>query len=456
MGKYVNASHITGDRGVIKFKEYCNRHNPYIIFREIKEHDYGIDGEIELVKFEKEKMIASGQILKIQLKSTASSNSYIKKQTESGFTYYASQEDFEYWAAHNLGVILVIYDCNSDRLFAKKITAEDYAYHKKHTKTNSYPVSFTHADTELFVGEGSFFKKVNESYFKPRFDEQIKERLFSNIQFFSSFPRLMYVFDSQFKTKKEIYAQLDEGMKIPPFAIYNKKIYCFQNIPSFHKTFREKIILRNGVNPEIKNWEEIYDDKSILNHYVEVLNQYIRLFLSGERKLWLNRKNKYHYFFPKPSGKDSLRIQYKTRKRESEGARTVVNYYEYGKDHFFRHAGLVYNIDFINNTPVFILNYKYHFTLDGSNPLSPLKITKYTNKLNSREFNDQVLNSLYFWNEFLSGGGYLIEVSDLDDCKIKIKPMEEVTADFGIYKTKDFLNKKVTPKEQKLDQSTLF
>jgi len=218
MGKYISKAHITGDRGVIKFKEYCNKHNPFIIFREIKEHDYGIDGEIETVRYVEDKMVASGNVLKVQLKSTASVNSYIKNETDTEFTYYASHEDYQYWAEHNLAVLLIVYNCITDQLFVRKITPEDYAFHRKHTKNRSYPIEFTKLRTELFVGESDFFKKINHDYFKPRFDSTVNEKLISNIQFFSSYPKIMYVFNTSYRNKKEIFSVLGTYGRIAVFA----------------------------------------------------------------------------------------------------------------------------------------------------------------------------------------------------------------------------------------------
>jgi hypothetical protein len=50
MGKIVRNTHISGEAGVIKFAEFCNRHKPYIFFREVLKSDFGIDGEIELTR----------------------------------------------------------------------------------------------------------------------------------------------------------------------------------------------------------------------------------------------------------------------------------------------------------------------------------------------------------------------------------------------------------------------
>lgn len=458
MAKYVQQSQVTGESGVIKFREYCNQHKPFIIFREIKEHDYGVDGEIELVKFEQNKQIASGQVIKVQLKGTAQDGSYIRNETAEGFTFYASENDFEYWASHNLGVILVIYNAKTNRLFARKITREDYAYHLKHSKSKSFPIQFTYKNHELFVGEGVFFEKINVAYFKPRVDNEIEEKLLTNIQFFSSFPKKMFIFETEFGNKKAVFEKMDEGVTIAPFVLYNKFIYCFSPIASTNKAFREKVLKDANDSGSSIFFDDIYEDKSLLNHYVELLNLYLKDFFTRDRRLWLNRKQKYNYFFPKSinADTDELKINYKTRKRGTIGERTVVNYYQYGKDSFFRHLGFTYQIDFIDNTPVFILNYKYHFTINGAIPLSPLKITSFTNKLVAREYNDHVINHLHFWYEFLSGGSYMIDVANNDDFKIRIKSPEELTTNFGIYKPKNIVPHKTKTVTSDNSQTELF
>lgn len=456
MGKTVQQAHITGESGVIKFKDYCNRHKPFIIFREIKEHDYGVDGEVELVKLVNEKLVASGKVIKVQLKSTASVNSYIRSKTETGFSYYASNDDFEYWTQHNLGVILVIYDSTEDRLFAKKITKEEYAYNKKHSLGSAYPIQFAYKDNELFTGEGVFFDKVNLEYFKPRVDKEIEETLVTNVYPFSSFPKKMYIFDTELPNKKAAYSKLDEGMTLPPFVLYNKKIYSFLNIASWHKTFRENIVSKASPNSVEIFYREFYDEKSILNHYVELINLYLKLFFTNQRRLWLNRDQRNNYFFPKPSQKKELKIKYKTMKRGTTGERTVVNYYEYGKDKFFRHFGFAYYIDFIERAPVLLLNYKYHFTFDGMKTLPPLKVTSLTNKLTLREFNNQVLNHHYFWFEYLSEGSYIIDVESNEIFKIRIKEAENLKSDFGIYKPKNIESAKIKPQAIDNNQTSLF
>ena len=50
MGKIVRDSHRVGEAGVLLFHKYCNDHKPFIIFREVTKHDFGIDGELEITQ----------------------------------------------------------------------------------------------------------------------------------------------------------------------------------------------------------------------------------------------------------------------------------------------------------------------------------------------------------------------------------------------------------------------
>ncbi|OJW74270.1 DUF4365 domain-containing protein [Spirosoma sp. 48-14] len=76
MSKTVLSSHIIGERGVNAFADYCNRHQPYIIWREETKNDFGVDGEVELTEITIDgKTKPTSQILKVQVKSTQHDNS---------------------------------------------------------------------------------------------------------------------------------------------------------------------------------------------------------------------------------------------------------------------------------------------------------------------------------------------------------------------------------------------
>ena len=114
MAKVVRGTHIIGERGVNAFADYCNRHKPYIIFREVTKNDFGIDAEVELTAVNEDgKIEPTGEILKVQIKSTEQDASYIKKEKPDRFSFYASQDDIDYWKKYRkygINVLLVIFD----------------------------------------------------------------------------------------------------------------------------------------------------------------------------------------------------------------------------------------------------------------------------------------------------------------------------------------------------------
>ncbi len=67
------------------------------------------------------KIEATGQILKIQLKSTKNGGSYISEENDDSFVFNASSKDIEYWNKHLLPVILVVYVEKENMLYAKSI-----------------------------------------------------------------------------------------------------------------------------------------------------------------------------------------------------------------------------------------------------------------------------------------------------------------------------------------------
>ena len=98
MSKIIKNTHISGEAGVLKFADYCNRHMPYIIFREVVKNDFGVDGEIELTHIDADRKTEPlGEIMKVQIKTVGSDNSYIRNEKSNSFEFYPRKEDIEYW-----------------------------------------------------------------------------------------------------------------------------------------------------------------------------------------------------------------------------------------------------------------------------------------------------------------------------------------------------------------------
>jgi hypothetical protein len=176
MSKTLMPQHIIGERGVVEFARYCNRHTPYIIFRETTKSDFGIDGEVELVvKNADGQLQPTGELIKVQLKSNNSAHSYIHRETADTFEFHAREDDLEYWLAHENKVLLVVFDARIDVLYCRQITNVDTGIAKK-----KYPIVFDKVANRLEIGQNDFLTRFSASI-RTRINFDTSELLTSNI-----------------------------------------------------------------------------------------------------------------------------------------------------------------------------------------------------------------------------------------------------------------------------------
>lgn len=427
MDKIVDRKHIIGERGAVAFNDYCNKHNPYIIFRQVFVGDYGIDGEVEITAAnEHGKIMATGDIIKVQLKSTESNNSYMRNETEKSFTYYASEQDINYWSSHKLEVLLVIYDDKQGKLYCKKVPKINQSAHKKGAKT--IPINFDKIQNELKPGENRFILTYSNE-FKSRVNYDVNEVLVSNMLKVYQHPKYMYRYESNLNNVKEIF-NVVSPRNCPYFIIYAKHIFSFHEITKIsYPDFYEEVLF-NG-SGSLMTFNEILSDTNLRNHYIELINQHIKDFLRKQAMIFT--KGYKRYFFSKPVDEDIREVTYKTRKTKQVKTKKVVSYHEYGKDKFYRHWALSIEYFFTDEDLFAIFHPKYFFSLDGTTPLQPKDITKYTNFLTSREFNASVINNIHFFIDYLSKGQDSIKVYEGNKNKILITAqMEKFNVDFGI------------------------
>ncbi|MBK0401802.1 DUF4365 domain-containing protein [Adhaeribacter sp. BT258] len=424
MPKFVNNTHVTGERGVLAFSTYCNKHNPYIIFREVTKNDFGIDGEVEIVRTNEEgKKEATGEVLKVQIKSTASDKGYIRRETDEEIEFQAKKEDIEYWSKYSLDVLLVLYDDRNEKLYCRKIEKVDLA---KVKLKNSQPIIFNKNENLLEVADNKFVLKFSHK-FKQRVNFDADELLLSNMLHFKAHPRVVYKFDSKFTTKRRIFEELEQD-EAPIFVLNSNSILTFFDESELSEGFKSKILASDV--KETVYYNDILEDRALRNNYIELINEYVRKHLYSKR-LKFNKDYK-RYYFAKPSEADSREISYRSRKMNRSTPRTVVNKYTYGKDTFYRHAALGIEYHFIEDKLYFVMNPKYLFTHDGNDTLSPDKITKYTNFLTAREFNQQILNTVHFFFDYLSNVEDGISLWDYNKHKILLSKYISFFVKFGI------------------------
>lgn len=423
MGKLVNDTHIIGERGVIRFHDYCNTHFPYICFREIIRNDFGIDGEVELVRINEEgKKEMTGELLKVQIKSSFGTG-YIKKRSNGTFSFNAKKVDLTYWSKYELDVLLIIYDDETLSLYAKKINKIDYLAAKK----KSYPIDFT-KENLLEKGKNDFVERFS-SDFKSRVNFDTTEFITTNLLYIKQHPRKLFYYDSKFSTKKEIFESLQDPGEAPYFLLYGKKVITGCPLNKNYEKFC-KTTINNPDSPAVVEIAEILKRQDLRRNLVELMNIIFKDFV-GKKGIWYHKDYKRFYFIKPKDG--NLRVIEKTSiKTGRESEKKVVTYHEYGKDNFFRHVA--FEIDYIFNQGklYMVLNPKYLFTLDGKQTLKPSKITTYTNFLTSQEWNDQVQDQLYVVINFLTNSENGIEILNTSDMKFMVSSFIHQTVKFGI------------------------
>lgn len=424
MGKIVNDTHIVGERGVIRFHDYCNSHFPYICFREIVRNDFGIDGEVELVRMNEEgKKEMTGELLKVQIKSSFGTGGYIKKRLDGTFSFNAKKVDLSYWAKYDLDVLLIIYDDDTSSLYAKKINKVDYLAAKK----KSYPIDFS-SENLLEKGKNDFVQRFT-SDFKSRVNLDTTEFLTSNLLYVKQHPRKLFFYDSKISTKKEIFDKLQAPGEAPYFLLYGKKVITAYPINKNFDKFCTTTI-ENPNSPIVVELTDILKKQELRRNLVEIMNIIFKDFL-GRKGIWYHKDYK-RYYFIKPKDGNLRVIEKKSIKTGRESEKKVVTYHEYGKDKFFRHVAFEIDYIFSQGKIYMVLNPKYLFTLDGKETLKPAKITTYTNFLTAQEWNDQVQDQIYVVLNFLANSEGGIEILNTEDLKFVVSPFIHQTVKFGI------------------------
>jgi hypothetical protein len=432
MTKIIKDSHKVGEEGVLLFNKYCNQHKPFIIFREVTKHDFGIDGEMELTRTnENNKTEALGEILKVQIKSVNSDNSYIQGETEEEFTYYASKDDMDYWLKHQkygLPVIIIIADLRngSNKLYAKIIS--DQLIPKSTKKISSLPVPFNKASNLLDFQKNDFVEKFSAE-FKTRVNFDVEEFLVSNALRVKTFPRSIYKYKAKFKTKKTIFEKI-KNADAPHFVVKGEDLYTFREIKDC-KEFCKEIL--DDSNPSTIHFQNIKISLDLTNIFLELFYEHIKHDLRG-KKLYYS-KDYHRYYFHLKESEDLLEVDTKTRRRDTEKKKKVVTYHEYGRTKkivFFRHLAVELKIKLIDDGFWIIVNPKYLFTKDRKEPLEPKLITRYTNYLTAREFNDVYLNNLHFWKTYLFKGAKEWEIYANNKTNIIITEYHEEKVKFGV------------------------
>lgn len=425
MGKFIGKGTITEHKGLAKLKTFCANNIPFLVCRDETITDVGIDGEIEVcLKNSENKIEATGDRIKFQLKSTESDNSYIQDENDADFKFYANKRDIEYWAKHKQDVMLIIYDIRKDTLYGKKITLNDF---KSQSQTKiKWHVFFNKKECLLDDNNFDFHKKYTVAI-KHRLNYDLHEPAMTNLFKIKKFPKVLYSYETTYTKKETVYKSLPENLTVPEFVIYNQLLYTFIE-PSKQKEYFRTHLIDASTEKKI-HFSSLTHDKSIRNHFVELIRIYIKKFL-GTKGVYLCKEHN-RYYFGIREGEPLRSILTKTRKRGQTSSKIVVKFYSYGKYQFYRHNA--FEIEFIHTENIYLsLTPTYLITTDGKNPADGKLASKFIIPQKSREYNPAVANSIHTIFSYLSNGQDDIDVQNQDMIELEISSYIPLKLPFSI------------------------
>lgn len=100
-----------GERGVDAVSRIVNEHFKWLFRRHHQEHDFGIDGQIDVITSEG---LVTGQMLAVQIKY---GKSFVSEQNRWGYVYRGELKHFNYLANYPLPVLIVICDPNTEECY---------------------------------------------------------------------------------------------------------------------------------------------------------------------------------------------------------------------------------------------------------------------------------------------------------------------------------------------------
>jgi hypothetical protein len=365
--------------------------------------------------------------------------------------------------------VLVVFDARTNALYAKKVSDTDLYIAQQQVKPKkkrlSTAITFDKTLNLLEPGKNNFTTQFS-GIFKSRVAFGVEETITSNLLKYSSPPRLMYAYKSALKNKSEIFKVVTND-DAPFFIIYKSIIYTFTEIGHSFSMFRDKVL----ADPEHSTFtfEKILEERPLRNHYVELLNEYLRVFLWSKKLSY--QKDLGRFYFRLPKDETSFSVQTTTRKRGQESLKMVVKNFSYPAHSFYRHIALEVRHLFVEGEIYLVVLPKYYFSSDGKAALEGKLVTKLTNFLTSQEYNNHYCDWLHFWWDYLSNGKK--EIVAFEDAaykaiqgiqsrhfyashlRITLNYFREFDVDFGIAGDVKSRQKKAEP-ESRAPQPSLF
>jgi hypothetical protein len=397
MSKTVQASKLTEWKGLDRISAIV--HQMGNIWREMTKDDFGLDGEIEVVipKTNGEGFETAGGIVKVQSKA---GESYVRFDTESSFSTPVDQNDLEYWQKCTFPVLFIVYHPKDDKLYFKEVKA--YIRATPGAFTKPHHVKFDKTKDE-FSASSKDDVCQHAKVSPPRISFEQKERLFTDLLPIKALPETLYFATTRRKNRQNIRDEI-KGF-VPPFCIVDGKLFSLSDLADDQCSLNRFCAGKVDTKPA----SEWIDDEERVNDFVFLLNQLLGKHL-GRCGVRYNRAFGRNYFPRENTTDTAFKRAWTSVRTGVADERTVVKYYEYGKDKFWRHLASEMSFERFGSTWFLRIKPKYFFTEDGEKPCDRELVGPYTTSLKADEHNNQVLNHVLFWADVLAQKRAIIEV----------------------------------------------
>lgn len=397
MSKTVQPSKRTEWKGLDRISSTV--HEMGNIWREMTKDDFGLDGEIEVAapKANGEGFETTGGIVKVQSKA---GERYVRYDTDTSFSSPVDQNDLESWQKCTFPVLYIVYHPKDDKLYFKEVQA--YIRETPGVFSKPHHIKFDKTKDE-FTASSKAAVTQHAKVSPPRISFDQKERLFTNLLPIKKLPDTLYCATTRRKSRQRLREEI-EGY-LPPFCIVDGKFYSLSDLAHDECALKEFCVGQVHTMPA-SNW---IGDNERVNDFVYLLNQLLGKHI-GRCGVRYNPDFGRNYF-PRENTTDTIFKRSWTSVRSGvTDERTVVKYYEYGLDKFWRHLACEMSFECFGEAWFLRIKPKYFFTVDGEQPCDGELVGPYTTSLKADEHNNQVLNHVLFWADVLAFQKSSIEV----------------------------------------------
>lgn len=351
----------------------------------------GIDGYIEV---RRETGEVTNCIIQVQSKAT---DRPFEAETASTLEFRCSAKDLDYWLAGNAPVILVRSRPRTNEAYW--ISLKDYFSDLAKRKSAKIVFDKTTDQFDLTAKPAlqRLASRADSGFYLGTHPKS--EILHSNLLELASFPKEYYVAATEYRTRGELFAALQEFGR----SVHGEWILSSKMLTSFHdlSTSPWTRVCDRGTVEELdtNEWAQT-DDPVRQRQFVQLLNACLRDKLY-RRGIKFSRENQCYYF---RATQDLSEREYVYESREHRTSRSVFKGYPDKRNHtrmsFYRHSA--FGGRFVRYGSIWYLQITptYHFTRDGE------RLSRYAPDLLSGikrlETNQAVRGQVIMWAHLLT------------------------------------------------------